>query len=232
MASEKETHERKEPHIGEDAPNLPSLDPDLERAERGGAKSTAWEALEAKWRSEEKFIRNGQTRLAHADRRKSDADAVFTAGARTAREQAEADFTVGPRSEQARADAYLSRSRAAFTSGPETRKALADADLAFARASLTAGAETRKLEADAVLSLAKARYTEGAESEKTRAEARYADAREVLTRGAETAKTRAEAISQMVTAVRDGIGIVAAIAVVGYLVYWKFFASAANMYSF
>jgi len=205
--------DRKEPYVGGDTPRdseLPALDPDLERAERGGAKSSAWEALEAKWRSEEKFIRNGQTRLAHADRRKADAEAVFTAGARTAREQAEADFTVGPRSEQARADAYLSRSRAAFTSGPETRKALADADLAFARASLTAGAETKKLEADAVLSLAKARYTERAE----------------------TAKTRAEAISQMVTAVRDGIGIVAAIAVVGYLVYWKFFASAANMYSF
>lgn len=141
------TKQRKEPHVG--SSDAPFVDPDVHAANRFAANPGVSEALEKKLTAEEVFIRNGQTKKAHAEKRRADAEAHFIAGPRTEQTLADADLSRS-RSIQSSADAQLANRRAEFIAGPETGKTYADTDLASARTVFVRGVETQKAQMEVI----------------------------------------------------------------------------------
>jgi len=130
---------RQEPHLNDDA----LVDPDIRAANRVANNPGLAAALEKKLVAEEVFIRNPQTKKAHAEKRRADADAHYIAGPRTEQTLADAELA-RKRSLQAAADTDLSQARTDFIRGPETGKTYADTDLATARRDFVRGVETQK----------------------------------------------------------------------------------------
>lgn len=137
--------QRNDPYVG--SSDMPPADPDVHAAQRFAANPGVSAALERKLVADEVFIRNAQTKKAHAEKRRADADAHFIEGPRSEQTLADADLS-RRRAIQANADAHLASRRADFIIGPETRKTYADADLASARTTFVREVETQKAHAE------------------------------------------------------------------------------------
>lgn len=152
-------------------PDETTFDPDVRAANRASKDPELSDALKKKLTAEEVFIRNAQTKKAHAEKRRADADAIYIDGPRTEQTLADAEFSRN-RAHQSVAEAELARKRA-LQSVAETELAYqralqqaSETNLAYRRADFIAGPETRKTHSDADLAYARRDFVRGVETQK------------------------------------------------------------------